>query len=129
MMPGLWQKVQVAEQERNRDQRTPALLCSAWAAITATGSPALPWQAATGAHMQRHHAHMHTQHTDMQPDVSGGKTRILSTGAVKIFNCENGENTQDRKTQPPPLKTSLLACVHHKNTKVQHFMNSSCKVC
>lgn len=29
MVPDLWVKVQVAEQERNRDQRIPALLCSA----------------------------------------------------------------------------------------------------
>ena len=62
MEPGLWVKVQVAEEQRPKD------LCSARAAITETGSPALPWQAATSAHMQRYYTQAHThRHTHSIP--------------------------------------------------------------
>lgn len=43
--------------------------------------------------------------------------------AVKMFNGEHEENAfvlkvTRSKTQVPPLKTSPLTCVHHKNAKV-----------
>lgn len=62
MVPGLRGKVQVAESESNRDQRISAL-----PGQQSQQQEALPWQAATSAHMQRYCTHTHT-HT-----VSGGK--------------------------------------------------------
>lgn len=72
-------------QSERGTERKPKDLCSAWAEITETGSPSLPWQAETRAHMQRHRAHGLKLNTSTLMTQKQSVSLIKSTNLCEIF--------------------------------------------